>query len=378
MKFEIDDLIRLAKRENNTKRPYLYVNLLQGKHVPVSPSCALEMFSLLAKKVERRYQGESILAIGFAETATAIGSSIAYEAANVTCYMNTTREDVSQTGYLFFTESHSHATEQRLALDRLDDFIAGVDRILFVEDEVTTGNTIEKLIHVLKERYPKRAMAFGIISILNSMSDSRLLDLKAQGIDWDCLYRIPSGYRVGDIEQYIYEKPEPMVDITPQILVKGRSIGGYWNCRLVCSTEEIREKCKGFLETINRQITMPDGPCQILVLGTEEFMFPAMLFGHALEQTVPEAKVRFHATTRSPIEVSLNQTYPLHQRVALDSFYEAERKTFLYNLVAYDRAVIVTDAAEINRRGLDGLVCALERAGTTDVTWIKWGHFNEE
>ena len=66
--FEIDDLIRIAKRENNTKRSYLYVNPVQGKHIPVSPSRSLELFSLLAQKIEDRYPDEGILIIGFAET----------------------------------------------------------------------------------------------------------------------------------------------------------------------------------------------------------------------------------------------------------------------------------------------------------------------
>ena len=43
--FKIDDLVKIAKRENNTKRSYLYVNPVQGKHVPVSPSLPLLLFS---------------------------------------------------------------------------------------------------------------------------------------------------------------------------------------------------------------------------------------------------------------------------------------------------------------------------------------------
>ena len=32
------DLIKIAKRQNNKKRNYLIVNKLQGKHIPVIPS----------------------------------------------------------------------------------------------------------------------------------------------------------------------------------------------------------------------------------------------------------------------------------------------------------------------------------------------------
>ena len=72
--FELDDLIRVAKRENNFRRKYLYVNPLQGKHMPVSPGIALKLFSGLREKLASRYPGERLLVIGFAETATAVAA----------------------------------------------------------------------------------------------------------------------------------------------------------------------------------------------------------------------------------------------------------------------------------------------------------------
>ena len=42
------DLIKIAKRENNKKRPYLIVNKLQAKHIPTAPSQAFKMFDALA------------------------------------------------------------------------------------------------------------------------------------------------------------------------------------------------------------------------------------------------------------------------------------------------------------------------------------------
>ena len=44
-------LVGIAKRENNTKRKYLVVNRLQGKHIPVSAKEAFRMFSELAAQV---------------------------------------------------------------------------------------------------------------------------------------------------------------------------------------------------------------------------------------------------------------------------------------------------------------------------------------
>ena len=37
VKYTEEELVAVARRENNEKRKYLVVNRLQGKHVPVSP-----------------------------------------------------------------------------------------------------------------------------------------------------------------------------------------------------------------------------------------------------------------------------------------------------------------------------------------------------
>ena len=108
----IEEIIGIAKRENNTKRNYLVVNKCQGKHVPVSPERPLKMFSELAEEVSKRYQKEQLLLIGFAETATAIGETLAIHLG--TDYMQTTRERIEDVEYFYFSESHSHATEQKV------------------------------------------------------------------------------------------------------------------------------------------------------------------------------------------------------------------------------------------------------------------------
>ena len=51
MNYKENDLITIAKRENNSKRSFLLVNPLQGKHIPAVPSQCLELFSTLAKQV---------------------------------------------------------------------------------------------------------------------------------------------------------------------------------------------------------------------------------------------------------------------------------------------------------------------------------------
>ena len=105
-------LVQVARRENNNKRKYLVINRLQGKHIPVHPCEALSMFRALADTVKDTYRHERLLVIGFAETATAVGAAVA--CALDADYMQTTRELLPGVSYLYFSEEHSHATEQKL------------------------------------------------------------------------------------------------------------------------------------------------------------------------------------------------------------------------------------------------------------------------
>ncbi len=109
---------------------------------------------------------------------------------------------------------------------------------------------------------------------------------------------------------------------------------------------------------------------RILVIGTEEFMYPALGLGTLLERE--GGQVRCHSTTRSPIAVSSAPGYPLHDRYELRSLYDSGRVTFLYELSAYDEAVIVTDAEETGREGLYSLIHALAAGGNERIHVIRW------
>lgn len=370
--FDIDDLLRVAKRENNTKRCYLYVNPLQGKHVPVSPSLSMAVFAELAAKVEARYASERLLVVGFAETATAIGASMAMLAKNARYHLNTSREDVPHTEYLFFTESHSHATEQRLATAGLEAALNNVDRVVFAEDEVTTGNTIEKIMRILQNRYAHKSLRFGIASILNSMSPERQCELEDAEIPCDYLHKIPQRFRVDEVNRHTYAPLLQTPSYDMGVSVAYKEFHGYWNCRLATDVETMRVRTQHFVESSLDALDGLDTAHDVLILGTEEFMFPGMQLGCKIENAWPRKNVRFHATTRSPIEVSHDEGYPLQMRQPLESLYEKGRRTFVYNLAKYDKAIIITDANPINQAGLQSLVGGLEAFGNTDITLIQW------
>lgn len=375
--YEEKDLVRVAKRDNNTKRPYLLVDPLQGKHIPVSPAESLELFSCMGEMLSETCRGERLIVIGFAETATAIGAAAAIFCPEVKFYLHTTREAVEQEGeVLYFSEVHSHATEQKLSAARLDEVIGNADRIVFAEDEVTTGNTIMNLIRCLRERYPENSLKFGVISILNGMNEEQKARFEREEITIMYMKKLISADYERLLEAYSYEAENIIGNCrTSDMTCKGKSFSGKQDPRLGVKPEEYQEAC-GELADSCIQWMMDEGEKlagkRILVLGTEEFMYPALHTAGKLEQECGCQSVRFHATTRSPILPSPEEEYPLHSRAELKSLYDGERTTFIYNLEEYDAVLIISDAEEVSQEGLLSLKEALAQAGNKSVYIAEW------
>lgn len=101
-------------------------------------------------------------------------------------------------------------------------------------------------------------------------------------------------------------------------------------------------------------------------------MYPALVLGKELEQTRIAASVVCHATTRSPIGICTQPGYPITNGCCLPSFYEAGRETYLYNLDAYDLAVVLSDAPAAED-ALDSLAWALGQYGCEKLIMIQGG-----
>ena len=99
-------------------------------------------------------------------------------------------------------------------------------------------------------------------------------------------------------------------------------------------------------------------------------MYPALLLGRRLERA--GHNVRCHSTTRSPIAVSADPSCPLHERYELASLYDSGRRTFLYDLAAYDEVLVVTDAEGGEKEGLYSLVHALRSCGNENIRVFRW------
>ena len=389
------ELVRIAKRENNTRRKYLVVNRLQGKHIPVSPKEALQMFRSLAELIKEAYPSERLLMVGFAETATAIGAAVAIECQ--AAYMQTTREVIDGVDYLYFSESHSHATEQKLVKTDLDKIIGKTDRIVFIEDEVTTGNTILNIVRLIQKTYAQ-PVSFAVASILNGMNEEALENYKNLKIPVHYLVKTAHDTYTEIAEQYqadgtchICTKPqekevEQQKEVQQQIEmqqtkeaqqpIEVQEISGWINARRLHTADTYKQACEQLWQEIQQKYGYTkytketETGRRILVLGTEEFMYPALYVGAILEEA--GYTVRMHATTRSPIAVSKEEKYPLHTRYELASLYDKNRTTFVYDLTEYEEVLVLTDAQKQETEGWESLQRALTLNHNRQIRGIRW------
>lgn len=353
------ELLRIAKRIHNTKRQYLLVNPLQAKHMPVSPLASLQMMQGLGARVSA-FCGDARLVIGFAETATAIGAVVAHTLSPDCSYIQTTRESLGgPSDYILFSEEHSHVTTQKLAADDLEAMIRQTQTVVFVDDEFSTGKTLLNMIARLRERFPilsdKTCVAASVISRLSQAHRDRWA---AAGIECVSLLQLPNvDYErlTAEIAVESAKKAAPDCGCAAEATVirhalpdprRGLPIGDYY---AACRRAGDRLRACAALSG------------DVLVLGTEECMIPALLIGAQLERSGSVCSVRCHATTRSPIGVSTQQTYPIQSGWKIRSFYDPGRETYLYNLRKYDTVVLVSDSGSSYEGALEDL-CALLRA----------------
>ena len=368
------DLVKVARRDNNSLRPYLYVNPMQGKHIPAEIGDILRMCHALSSIANALYSGERLYVIGFAETACGIASVISRFLNNVIFYQNTTREKCEEAGCIHFVEAHSHATDQMIRTDGVGDCLSLVDRIIFIDDEVTTGNTICNLIDSLAFLLGGRRMAYSVVSVLNSMTNERLAEMKAKGIECVYLLRMPFEYgkdkAVGEFQKY--------ADCGMRGFCANHALSydeivfdTHLDARFCVCWSNYDKECRRFAKKIAKEALRNHHYESLLVLGTEEFMYQAICIGEIVKYCGMAESVKMHATTRSPIIASEKEDYPLKNRYCFRSPYDSSRKTFAYNLGKYDKVIVVTDAHP-GGDGVADIVSALNEVGNDDVTMAWW------
>ncbi|MDO4283390.1 MAG: phosphoribosyltransferase domain-containing protein [Clostridia bacterium] len=387
---DLRDLIYIGKRVNNSKRNFLFISKLLGKHVEVKPNICKATgrlllsrvydevdYKLLCDYISRKEEaceekvsveiskeidpGKRIFVIGFAETATGLGMSVAAPLKNA-YYQTTTREPLIGVKKLFsFKEEHSHATNHDFySVDETN--INEYDEIYLVDDEITTGKSMLNIIAQLSKI--SSIKKFSIFSILDWRSEENLECYKR--VEKECnvtihVHSLISGTVLND-DQTIYTDDLDITylddaeiigdasDAFEQVLLNTkfgeRDYIRYSGRFGVCHQEilGLEEKCRQVAERIK-----VSKESRVLVLGHgEEIYIPSRIASYI------DADVYFKTTTRSPIYCD--------GRVICDktAFVNEGVTYFLYNKNEmehdYDLVIIISES-DIFKQFTENTVC---------------------
>ncbi|SHI25729.1 phosphoribosyltransferase [Streptomyces sp. 3214.6] len=173
----LTDMLGLALRRN-PKRAHLLVSNVLGKHVPQSPSLVHGHGFDLGRRVREllgAQEAAEAVVLGYAETATGLGHSVA-DGLGTAPYLHSTRRPVAGVPTAGgFEESHSHATSH-LLLPEDPALLAGDGPLVLVDDEFSTGNTVLNTIRALHERYPRKRYVVVALVDMRSAADAGRLD----------------------------------------------------------------------------------------------------------------------------------------------------------------------------------------------------------
>ena len=149
--YPLDDLIGFAARANS-KRGFLFLSKVLGKHWPVTPKLMHQIHVNLASQVPENLPGP-IVFVAMAETAIGLGQGVfeSYKATypeHLAIFLHTTRYHISDIPIIEFEEAHSHAPRQFLHLPQdpeLQDIFLAARSLVLIDDEASTGNTFLNL-----------------------------------------------------------------------------------------------------------------------------------------------------------------------------------------------------------------------------------------
>lgn len=350
--FDINDLVHICKRVNNLKREYLFVNKYQGKHIPESPNNILGLLNCFCREVKQNLNSqEKILIVGFAETATGIAEYLTYQLSldsdfskSVIYHLQTSREKYQNCAKLFnFNEEHSHAVNQNLYSKRV---LPYYDRVVFVEDEITTGKTILNFIDKFKKINSN--CKYSVASILNWQNKECRDIFELNGIQRIYLVSGEIKDKLPVLNNVVSKEVKDYMltmDLNDKINCKNIIVNcNLSNSRLGLDSDSFKLNIDNIIDrSVISLSSCLDNLDSVMVIGTEEFMFYPLMIARDLEVSLG-CNVRYRATTRSPIITSGDDTYIIKDGITLPSAYDKERQTYLYNMFGdYNKIVVISD-----------------------------------
>ncbi|MDN3061120.1 phosphoribosyltransferase [Streptomyces sp. SRF1] len=174
---ELRELLGLALRRN-PKRAHLLVSNVLGKHVPQRPATVYDAGVRLGRRVRELLGDEAAaraVVLGYAETATGLGHSVA-DGLALAPYLHSTRRPVPGVATVGgFEEEHSHATSH-LLLPEDPGLLGSEGPLVLVDDEFSTGRTILNTIAALHRRFPRDHYVVVALVDMRSPEDRAHLD----------------------------------------------------------------------------------------------------------------------------------------------------------------------------------------------------------
>ena len=377
----LSSLVGLALRRN-AKRAHLLVSSVLGKHIPQRPHIVYECGYRLGERV-RTLLGDgaaaSAVVLGYAETATGLGHSVA-DGLALAPYLHSTRRPVPGLRPVGFEEEHSHATTH-LLLPENPSLLAGDGPLILVDDEFSTGNTIRNTITALSRS--SRRDRYVIVSLVDMRSTADRAGLEkfaatlGARVDVVALaagnVTLPGDARARGAEliaRYAAASGEARHSGTPAPV---RRIDLPWPGGLPDGGRHgfapaHRERLESALPALAAAVTdaLPVGARQILVLGFEELMYAPLRIACAIEQSLAgAAEVRYSTTTRSPVLAVDDPGYAI--RTSL-TFPAHDNPTTAGERYAYN----VAPGADTNRR-FDAIVLVIDSVADTPAVHAPGG-----
>lgn len=378
------DAVEIGLR-HNPRRAQLLVSRVLGKHVPVPVWQVLSAAHALGAAVRASCAGLTPVVVGFAETATGLGHGVAAVSAadgGPAPYLHSTRRPAPAAARVVrFSEDHSHAVDQALAL--IDDAdLRGNRPLVLVDDELTTGKTAVNAIRVIQQSWPRDT--YVLASLIDCRSDARraqvaqaVRDLGASVVSVSLLdgrVRLPADV-LAQVREFIDELPQAGAGLRP-----ARRVPEYWHSVPLPAgvpaiamhgwgPDQERAASAAMCRAAASLPVARDG--RTLVLGDEELMYLPQLLARGLGR-----EVRTSTTTRTPAVTFDGPGYPLRTALSFGSTEDGRRPVYAYNVAAsshvepgnapgFDDIVLVTEAERGPRTA--GLVAGLTASAGSSV-----------
>lgn len=363
----LPELLGLALRRN-PRRAHLLVSNVLGKHVPASPARVYGAGLDLGRRV-RELLGEADAAravvLGYAETATGLGHSVA-DGLGLAPYLHSTRRPVRGVRAVGgFEEEHSHATSH-LLLPEDPELLTGEGPLVLVDDEFSTGRTVLNTVAALHERFPRdRYVVVALVDMRTAQDRARLEEFAAElGARVDVValasgtVRLPEGVLARGQElvaQHDGGHDDGHAEAAPSHRAPVSRVDLHWPLGLPDGgrhgfTPAHRTRLEAALPDMAARIraALPPGAARVLVLGNEELMYAPLRLAEELERTLAgTASVRYSTTTRSPVLPVDDPGYAIRTRIAFPAHDAPDGDRYAYNVAGggFDAIVAVVDSA---------------------------------